>query len=39
MSILRICVPLGLIVTLYGVRRFLEEVEIAQVAVLLERKF
>ena len=36
MSILRLCVILGFIVTSYGVRRFLEEVEVAQAVALLE---
>ena len=36
MSILRLCVILGFIVTSYGVRRFLEEVEVAQAVAFLE---
>ena len=36
MSILRLCVILGFIVTSYGVRRFLEEVEVSQAVALLE---
>ena len=36
MSILRLCVILGFIVTSYGVRRLLEEVEVAQTGALLE---
>ena len=36
MSILRLCVILGFIVTSYGVRQFLEEVEVTQAVALLE---
>ena len=36
MSMLRLYVLLGLIVPLYGLRRFLEEVEVAQAVALLE---
>ena len=36
MSILRLCVILGFIVTSYSVRRFLEEVEVTQAVALLE---
>ena len=36
MSILRLCIILDFIVTSYGVRRFLEEVEVAQAVALLQ---
>ena len=39
MSILRLCVILGFIVNSCGVRRFLEEVEVAQAVALLESGF